>query len=277
MLTPNLTELRRAHPDTGDRLADIAASASQLAANAGITAILATLSARGMLLAKANGDWFHVPARSHEVFDVSGAGDTVVATLSAALAAGVDPESAVELANHAAGVVVCKSGTAVVSPGEIITATSPAAATTDWDEAARDCRKWQKNGQRVGFTNGCFDLLHPGHLYLLQAAASQCDKLIVGINSDASVRRLKGETRPVQTAEQRAAAIQQLSFVDGIAVFDEDTPLELITALQPDRIFKGGDYKADDVVGGPVVAATGGDVVIIPTHGSHSSSSLIER
>lgn len=277
VLTPNLTELRRAHPEAGNELEDIAKAASQLAKDAGISAILATLSARGMLLAEASGEWFHVPARSHEVFDVSGAGDTVAATLAAALAADVGMEPAVELANHAAGVVVCKSGTAVVSPGEIITATSPTPSTTDWDDAANACCEWQEGDQRVGFTNGCFDLLHPGHIYLLKAAAEQCDKLIVGINSDASVRRLKGETRPVQTAEQRAAAIQQLSFVDGVAIFDEDTPLELITAIQPDFIFKGGDYKADEVVGGTVVAARGGNVVIIPTHGSHSSSALIER
>ena len=277
VLTPNLTELHRARSVPGDRLEEIAATASQLASDAGISAILATLSARGMLLARADGSWFHIPARSLEVFDVSGAGDTVVATLAAGLAADIEMEAAVELANHAAGVVVRKSGTAVVSPGEIIAATSPPAATADWESASQACREWQDNGQQVGFTNGCFDLLHPGHLYLLQAAATQCDTLVVGINSDASVRRLKGETRPLQTAEQRAAAIKQLDFVDAVTIFDEDTPRELITFLQPDRVFKGGDYKVEDVVGREVVAARGGDVVIIATHGSHSSSALIGR
>lgn len=277
ILTPNLAELKRAKPDTGESLEDIASSASQLAAEAGIGAILATLSARGMMLAQADGTYFHVPAQSREVFDVSGAGDTVVATLAAAIAAGVDMDAAVQLANQAAGVVVVKSGTAVVTPGEIMAATSPPAADTKWDNRANETRQWQLEGQRVGFTNGCFDLLHPGHLFLLRTAAAQCDRLIVGINSDASVRRLKGETRPVQTEEQRAAAIAQLDFVDGVAIFAEDTPLELITALQPDRLFKGGDYQAENVVGGDVVAARGGDVVIIPTHGSHSSSALIGR
>ena len=119
-------------------------------------------------------------------------------------------------------------------------------------------------------------MLHPGHLHLLASAAAGADKLVLGINSDASVRRLKGDGRPVQSAEMRAAALAQLPFVDAVAIFDEDTPLELVTALQPDRIFKGGDYRAEDVVGGDIAAARGGDVVIIPTLGSHSSTRLID-
>ncbi len=275
LLTPNLAELRTATALSDDTLDSIAAAAGGLAAANDIGAILATLSARGMLLAHADGNWTHAPAEARAVFDVSGAGDTVVAMLAACIAAGIRHEDALSLANMAAGVVVGKSGTAVVSPGELITAAGPAGGPAQWQQATEICAAWQKDGQRVGFTNGCFDLLHPGHLTLLASAASQSDRLIVGLNSDASVRRLKGDGRPVQSAATRAAALAQLPFVDAVVLFETDTPRELITALQPDRLFKGGDYRAADVVGRDVVAARGGDVVIIPTLGSHSTSALI--
>lgn len=276
LLTPNLTELRVATGLADDSLEAIARAAGTLAATHSIDAILATLSARGMLLSDATGDWQHAPAEAREVFDVSGAGDTVVAMLAACLAAGIAHHDALPLANLAAGVVVGKSGTAVASPGEIIAASMPGTTSTSWADAADACESWRKTGQSIGFTNGCFDLLHPGHLHLLASAAAGADKLVLGINSDASVRRLKGDGRPVQSAEMRAAALAQLPFVDAVAIFDEDTPLELVTALQPDRIFKGGDYRAEDVVGGDIAAARGGDVVIIPTLGSHSSTRLID-
>ena len=275
LLTPNLDELRAATGLVDDDLEAIANATSTLAATHSIDSILATLSARGMLLSDAAGDWQHAPAEAREVFDVSGAGDTVVAMLAACVAAGIAHQDALPLANLAAGVVVGKSGTAVASPGEIISAGMPGAISTSWADAADACETWRKSGQSVGFTNGCFDMLHPGHLHLLASAADAADRLVVGINSDASVRRLKGDGRPVQSAEIRAAALAQLPFVGAVAIFDEDTPLELITALQPDRVFKGGDYRAEDVVGGDIAAARGGDVVIIPTLGSHSSTRLI--
>lgn len=276
LLTPNLSELRKTGIVEGDSLEDIAAGASKLATAHKMEAILVTLSARGMLLARADGSWHHAPAQAREVFDVSGAGDTVIAMLSAALAADSPPADAVALANIAASVVVGKSGTAIASPGEIILMAGAKTPPTDWAHWGITCTGWREDGQKIGFANGCFDLLHPGHIHLLQQAASQCDRLVVGLNSDDSVRRLKGESRPVQTAEQRAAALQALDFVDGVAVFGEDTPLDLITTLQPDVIFKGGDYRPEDVVGGDVVAARGGDVVIISTLGSHSSTGLIK-
>jgi len=276
LLTPNLSELRKTGAIDGDSLEEIAAGASMLAKTHRIDSILVTLSSRGMLLAHADGSWHHAPARAREVFDVSGAGDTVIAMLSATLASNAPMADAVVLANIAASVVVGKSGTAIATPGEIILMAGAKAPPTDWAHWGTVCTQWRENGQKIGFANGCFDLLHPGHIYLLQQAASQCDRLIVGLNSDDSVRRLKGEARPVQTAEQRAAALQALDFVDGVAVFGEDTPLELITTLQPDFIFKGGDYRPEDVVGREVVAARGGDVKIISTLGSHSSTSLIK-
>lgn len=275
LLTPNLSELRKTGGIKGDSLEEIAAGASALASKHRVEAILVTLSARGMLLAHADGNWHHAPAQAREVFDVSGAGDTVIAMLSAALAGGAPMDQAVALANMAASVVVGKSGTAIASPGEVILMAGAKTPPTDWAHWGITCTGWRESGQTIGFANGCFDLLHPGHIYLLQQAASQCDRLIVGLNSDESVRRLKGQTRPFQAAEQRAAALQALDFIDGVAVFAQDTPLELITTLQPDFIFKGGDYRPEDVVGRDVVAARGGDVIIISTLGSHSSTGMI--
>ena len=275
LLTPNLAELRRTGIVAGDTLEQIAAGASRLAAAHDMEAILVTLSARGMLLAGADGSWHHAPAQAREVFDVSGAGDTVIAMMAAALAGGIDRAAAMSLANIAASVVVAKSGTAIATPGEIIDQAGASTPPLDWPHWAATCQTWRETGQSIGFANGCFDLLHPGHMYLLQEAAAQCDRLIVGLNSDASVRRLKGDGRPAQPAERRAAAMIQLPFIDGVAIFDEDTPLELVTALQPDFIFKGGDYLPEDVVGADIVKARGGEVRIVPTLGSHSSTSLI--
>ncbi|HCD78534.1 MAG TPA: D-glycero-beta-D-manno-heptose-7-phosphate kinase, partial [Alphaproteobacteria bacterium] len=183
LLTPNLAELRAATGLVDDDLEAIANATSTLAATHSIDAILATLSARGMLLSDAAGDWQHAPAEAREVFDVSGAGDTVVAMLAACVAAGIAHQDALPLANLAAGVVVGKSGTAVASPGEIISAGMPGAISTSWADAADACETWRKSGQSVGFTNGCFDMLHPGHFHLLASAAGAADRLVVGINS----------------------------------------------------------------------------------------------
>ena len=276
MLTPNLGELRSATGLTGDALEDVAEAAAKLARRHDIGSVLVTLSARGMLLVNKDGSWTHNPAKTLEVFDVSGAGDTVIAMIGAALAGGMSDAEAVKLANIAAGVVVAKSGTAAACPGEIISMAGAIPPRLEQHQLAALCEDWRKDGHRIGFANGCFDLLHPGHLHLLKTAASSCDKLVVGLNSDESVRRLKGETRPIQNEDQRAAVLSQLPFVDGVACFGEDTPLELITALQPDIIFKGGDYTAETVVGADIAAARGGDVVIVPTLGSHSSSAIID-
>ena len=277
MLTPNLGELQNAAGLTSESLEDVAEAAATLARHHDIKSILVTLSARGMLLVNEDGSWTHDPAKTLEVFDVSGAGDTVIAMIGAALAGGMADTEAVRLANIAAGVVVAKSGTAAACPGEIIAMGGAIPPRLDQHQIAALCEDWRKDGHRIGFANGCFDLLHPGHIHLLKTAASACDRLVVGLNSDASVRRLKGETRPVQDEDQRAAVLSQLPFVDGVAVFGQDTPLELITVLQPDLIFKGGDYTAETVVGAEIAAARGGDVVIVPTQGSHSSSAIIDN
>ena len=277
VLTPNLAELQSATQSELSNIDDIARISAKLAKEHRIGAIMATLSARGVLLASASGDTTHIPAMARDVFDVSGAGDTVVATFSASIAAGVDFATAASIANLAASIVVEKSGTAVVSPGEIIARLATAMPPTDWAHWTAKCHEWRNAGVRVGFTNGCFDVLHPGHMFLLDDAAQRCDKLIVGLNSDASVQQLKGPTRPLQNAETRAKVLASLPDVAGVVIFDEDTPLELITALQPDILVKGGDYKADEVVGGDVVRARGGEVIITSTLGSHSSTNLASR
>ncbi len=277
ILTPNLAELQLAVDAQLDDLESIALAASDIAASHCIGAVMTTLSARGIILANAEGVITHQEAAARDVFDVSGAGDTVVATLAAATAGGLPLADSVRLANLAAGIAVGKTGTAIVSPGEMIAYTTPAPLPTSIAYWQKKCEEWRAEGLRIGFTNGCFDLLHPGHLFLLTDAAHRCDRLIVGLNSDASVRVLKGPSRPSQTARTRADVLGSLEMVAGVAIFEEETPLALITALQPDLLVKGGDYNTEDVVGGNVVLARGGDIVITPTLGRHSSTSIILR
>jgi D-beta-D-heptose 7-phosphate kinase/D-beta-D-heptose 1-phosphate adenosyltransferase len=274
ILTPNLHELSQAVGAQLVALDAIAAAATQLAQDNDIDTVLTTLSARGILASRTDGSHFHDPARTRDVFDVSGAGDTVVAVISAAMAAGAALEDAVALANHAAGVAVGKSGTAIVSPGEVLAHMNLSNAVLTPAALAQTCQNWRAGGDKIAFANGCFDILHPGHISLLRHAAATADRLIVGLNSDASVRRLKGLGRPLQSTATRAGVLAALDIVDAVVAFDEDTPKNLITLLQPDFIVKGGDYKADDVVGSEIVKARGGKVIIVPTHAAYSTSKL---
>lgn len=277
ILTPNLSELRAASDEALNEIDDIIKVAHKLVAKHELGAILSTLSARGMVLTLSDGTTIHGAATARDVFDVSGAGDTVVASVAVCMAQNIEHPLAVDIANLAAGVAVAKSGTAIVSPGEILAQLPAPQIATDWPHWAEQCRQWRQSGAKVGFTNGCFDLLHPGHIYLLQQAATHCDRLIVGLNSDLSVKRLKGNNRPLQACDSRANVLSSLPFIDGVAVFDEDTPLDLVGTLQPDVIIKGGDYKASDIVGADIVNARGGKVIIIPTLGTHSTSAIINR
>ena len=236
---------------------------------------MTTLSARGILASQGDGTQFHDPARTRDVFDVSGAGDTVVAVISAAIASGAQLELAVALANHAAGVAVGKSGTAIVTAGEILAHMPLSKPVIEASALAGICQDWRDAGDKIAFTNGCFDLLHPGHIHVLRQAAATADRLVVGLNSDASVRRLKGDTRPLQRAEQRAAALAAFDLVDAVCIFEEDTPQNLISLLQPDFIVKGGDYQPADVIGGDIVKKRGGKVVIVPTYAAYSTSKLV--
>jgi D-beta-D-heptose 7-phosphate kinase/D-beta-D-heptose 1-phosphate adenosyltransferase len=218
------------------------------------------------------------------VRDVSGAGDTVTATVAAMLAMGADLEAAARAANAAAAVVVGKRGTATVSFTELRAMLLPPAlrayeeklalASTTLDERLHE---WRRAGLRIGFTNGCFDLLHPGHLKVLAEARAACDRLVVGLNSDASARRLKGEGRPIQDEISRAQLLAALEAVDLVAIFEEDTPLELIRQVRPHVLVKGGDYTKEQVVGREIVEAAGGEVLLVELMPERSTTRLVER
>jgi D-beta-D-heptose 7-phosphate kinase/D-beta-D-heptose 1-phosphate adenosyltransferase len=225
----------------------------------------------------------HFPAQALEVADVSGAGDTMVAALAVALAAGASLPEAAMLANITAGISVGKKGTATVAQTELLNAlhTDGLASTErkvrELEEAKLQTAAWRAQGLRVGFANGCFDLIHPGHVYLLNQARAGCDRLIVALNTDASVRRLKGPTRPVQNEDARAIVMASLSPVDMVVLFDENTPLELIRALRPDVLIKGADYTVEQVVGADLVLGWGGQVKLVDLREGHSTSGTIRR
>ena len=223
-----------------------------------------------------------IPTEAQEVFDVSGAGDTMVALLAAGLANGLDPVEAARLANLAAGIVVGHVGTVPVPLDELrdrFTAVQHGCTgkVMTWAQAAARTAAWQTAGRRVVFTNGCFDLLHPGHIRLLEQARDAGDRLVVGLNSDASVRRLKGPTRPVNSEADRGTVLAALSSVDAVVVFDQDTPLDLILALKPQVLVKGADYVESAIVGAAEVRSWGGDVVRIGLVPGKSSTAMIER
>src|SRR6185369_4160468 len=219
-----------------------------------------------------------------KVRDVSGAGDTVAAVLALALAAGADWETALRMANAAAAVAVGKKGTATVTADELRRKILPHAylaaeekIVTVGGDLDVHLQEWRRQGLRVGFTNGCFDILHPGHVKVLTAARGACDRLIVGLNSDASVKRLKGEGRPVQDERARAEVLAALEAVDLVAIFEEDTPIGLITQIRPSVLVKGGDYTREQVVGHEVVEAAGGTVMLVDILKGFSTTTLVDR
>jgi D-beta-D-heptose 7-phosphate kinase / D-beta-D-heptose 1-phosphate adenosyltransferase len=237
-----------------------------------------------MTLVPRNGEAIHVPALPVKVRDVSGAGDTVAATLALALAADADWETALRMATAAAAVAVSKKGTASVTAAELRRKILPHAflaaeekIIASGDDLDAQLLDWRKQGLRIGFTNGCFDILHPGHVKVLTAARGACDRLIVGLNSDASVKRLKGEGRPVQDERARAEVLAALEAVDLVAVFEEDTPIRLIAEIRPSVLVKGGDYTREQVVGHEIVEAHGGEVVLVDVLPGHSTTSLVNR
>ncbi len=244
--------------------------------------LTATLSEKGIALVRP-GSRFLAPAVARQVFDVSGAGDTVIAVLALCLASALPPETAVELANMAAGIVVGKVGTVPVEKYELLAALAPEIALHAEDkvlvlpELVSRIALWKANGERVVFTNGCFDLLHVGHITVLEQAHRFGDRLIVAINSDASVRGLKGPSRPIVGERERGRVLAALAAVDAVVVFGEPTPLELILATRPDVIVKGGDYNPDTVVGASEVLSWGGQVKIVPIVEGFSTTRLIEK
>jgi D-beta-D-heptose 7-phosphate kinase/D-beta-D-heptose 1-phosphate adenosyltransferase len=246
-------------------------------------AIVVTRAGKGMSLARRGGDVSHFPGRAREVFDVSGAGDTGLAALGLALGAGASLEQAVQLAILASGVVVGKSGTAVVSPAELIEAEMSQHASlahakvTPLDDLAAEVEAWRAMGLKIGFTNGCFDILHRGHVAYLAQARSWCDRLVVALNTDASVTRLKGEVRPINDLDSRAVVIGGLASVDRVTSFDDPTPIALIERLRPDVLIKGSDYTREGVVGGDLVESWGGEVLLADFRDGYSTTRAIEK
>jgi D-beta-D-heptose 7-phosphate kinase/D-beta-D-heptose 1-phosphate adenosyltransferase len=282
-ITPNRKELGEAVGRSVFGDTEIEAAARVLIATYDFEFVVATRSEKGISVIGTD-DARHLSTQAREVFDVTGAGDTAIASFALSLAAGASRAVAAAIANASAGVVVGKRGTARLSAEELLGALSRTHgplvhrdAVLDLDGAVRLATGWKKEGLSVGFTNGCFDILHAGHVSLLNSARSQCDRLILGLNSDASVRRLKGAGRPVNDQRDRACVLAALASVDAVVVFDDDTPIRLIEALLPDLLFKGADYSLDQVVGADAVQKSGGRVVLVDLVDGRSTTGTIGR
>ncbi|SEC50998.1 D-glycero-beta-D-manno-heptose-7-phosphate kinase [Terriglobus roseus] len=284
-ICPNLQELSAATGIDAYRTDDLLQAGRDLLPALGIEFLTVTMSEKGIRVLRHDGllEEIHSPARAREVFDVSGAGDTVIATLAAGLAGGLAVDSAVELANVAAGIVVAKLGTVPVAAHEIVaeltmsSGIASADKVLEFDRAVARVAEWRASGESIVFTNGCFDLLHIGHITLLEDCRRFGSKLIVGMNTDRSVSDLKGPTRPIVGQNERTKVMAALGSVDMVVLFDEETPLNLIRAMKPDVLVKGGDYNVQTVVGHEDVIAAGGRVEIVPTVEGFSTSNIVKK
>jgi D-beta-D-heptose 7-phosphate kinase/D-beta-D-heptose 1-phosphate adenosyltransferase len=280
LVKPNQNEFRVAVGSWSSEQ-EMVLKAQTMMSNLGFSSMLVTRGSEGMTLVQSNGQLMHLPARSREVFDVSGAGDTVIATLAAALAAGESLVDAVQLCNIAAGIVVTKLGTASVSGPELRLEVAETRASAKGvmtrEQLITAVAEARADGQRVVFTNGCFDILHAGHVEYLTEARQRGDRLIVAINDDAGVRRLKGEGRPINTVDRRQTMLAGLEAVDWVVSFPEDTPEALLELVRPDVLVKGGDYSVDQVVGGDIVTAYGGEVSVLKLVDGLSTTALAEK
>ncbi|WP_340615918.1 bifunctional D-glycero-beta-D-manno-heptose-7-phosphate kinase/D-glycero-beta-D-manno-heptose 1-phosphate adenylyltransferase HldE [Xenorhabdus entomophaga] len=279
LLTPNMSEFEAVvgHCKDDD---DLVQKGTQLVQDLELNALLITRSERGMSLLRVGQPPLHLPTQAQEVFDVTGAGDTVIGVLATALAAGKPLNEACYLANAAAGVVVGKLGTSTVSPVELENAVRGRAETgfgvmseAQLKEVVAQARQ---RGERIVMTNGCFDILHAGHVSYLSNARKLGDRLIVAVNSDASTKRLKGETRPVNPLEQRMIVLSALESVDWVVEFEEDTPQRLIAGILPDILVKGGDYKPEEIAGSEEVWAAGGEVKVLNFEDGISTTNIIK-
>ncbi|GAA0869901.1 D-glycero-beta-D-manno-heptose-7-phosphate kinase [Brevundimonas basaltis] len=283
LIKPNASELAGATGLPVETDAEIEAALAALLKATTAKAVVVTRAGKGMSLMRRGGAVRHFPGRAREVFDVSGAGDTGLAALGLALGGGASLETAVEFAILASGVVVGKAGTAVVTPAELIDAemsqhaAGAHAKVAPVDELADVVEGWKRRGLKVGFTNGCFDILHRGHVAYLAQARGWCDRLVVALNTDASVRRLKGEGRPINDLDSRAVVIGGLTSVDRVTSFDEPTPLALIERLRPDVLIKGADYTREGVVGGDLVESWGGEVRLATFEDGYSTTKTIAK
>jgi D-beta-D-heptose 7-phosphate kinase/D-beta-D-heptose 1-phosphate adenosyltransferase len=281
-LTPNRQEFEVA-AGLGDQSDGAFADAGhRLRGELGLDFLVVTEGERGITLFDERGAG-RFPAVAREVFDVSGAGDTVIATLTAGIVTGLGVDDALALANLAAGIVVGKVGTTPIDRGELLDALRADAAAAHLQKIftlealLRTVAQWRARGERIVFTNGCYDLLHVGHVTLLARAQHSGTRLIVGLNTDRSVRALKGDSRPVVNQGDRAQVLASLSSVDAVILFDEDTPLRLIEAIRPDVLVKGGDYSEEQVVGADEVKSWGGTVLLVPLVEGRSTTKMLSR
>jgi D-beta-D-heptose 7-phosphate kinase/D-beta-D-heptose 1-phosphate adenosyltransferase len=280
LVTPNLAEFESVVGHCRDEQ-EIAAKGTALMAEHDLDALLITRGEQGMTLLRRDSAALHLPARAREVYDVTGAGDTVISVLAATLAAGEDLAQATALANLAAGIVVAKLGTATVSVPEIRRALHEDGVVergvVSDEQLLAAVEQARGRGETVVMTNGCFDILHAGHVAYLQEARRLGERLIIAVNDDDSVRRLKGATRPINSLDHRMAVLAALQCVDWVVPFAEDTPRDVICRVRPDYLVKGGDYRPEQVAGYDCVTAGGGQVKILDYHAGHSTSRIIER
>ncbi len=280
-ITPNAQETEAATGCDTRTVEGCRTAARRLIEHVGFKVVVITRGAQGIYWLAADGSEGDAGTRARAVFDVTGAGDTVIAVLALARAAGLPVAEAVELANAAAGLVVEKLGAATVTPAELANALvhgfTTAGKVTTLEGAVALVRRWRAEGRRVALTNGCFDLLHPGHVQSLEFARSHGDVLLVAVNDDASVRRAKGRDRPVQGIEQRLRLLASLACVDAVFAFREDTPGRIVKAVAPDVLVKSEDWKTKGVVGRELVEESGGTVLLAPLLPGESTSALIER
>ena len=280
LLTPNIAELEAVVGVCASE-AELSEKGLALIAELGLEALLVTRGEKGMTLLRPGHKEMHLPARAREVYDVTGAGDTVIAVLAAALTAGEDFPEAVTLANLAASIVVGKSGTAAVSAPELRRALQlekgSERGVVNATQLLADLEDARSGGEKIVFTNGCFDLLHAGHVAYLEQARTLGDRLVVAVNSDESVRKLKGEGRPINTVNRRMAVLAGLEAVDWVVPFADDTPEALLAVLKPDILVKGGDYDKEGVVGWEIVEAYGGEVRALNLVDDCSTTAMVEK
>lgn len=287
LVTPNLHEIWLATGISGDSDDSAVSAGHNVLERTRIGAVLVTRSEKGMTLVQRTAEPVHIPTVAREVADVVGAGDTVIAALALVVGAGAALDEAAYIANAAAGVAVGKRGTATVSRAELLTeldrqsrtvaTTSSAVKVVSRAAAVAQVEAWKLHGLSVGFTNGCFDILHVGHVGIIEFARANCDRLVVALNSDGSVARLKGPSRPVNSEMDRARVISAIGAVDLVVIFDEDTPLQFIEEIEPDVLVKGADYEVAEIVGGASVMARGGRVLRFELVPGHSTTQVISR
>ncbi|CAN7709941.1 bifunctional D-glycero-beta-D-manno-heptose-7-phosphate kinase/D-glycero-beta-D-manno-heptose 1-phosphate adenylyltransferase HldE [Pseudomonas solani] len=280
LITPNLNEFETIVGRCTDE-ADLVAKGAQLMRELDLGALLVTRGEHGMTLLRPDQPALHLPARAREVFDVTGAGDTVISTLAASLAAGEDLPQAVALANLAAGIVVGKLGTAAISAPELRRAVQREQGSErgvlSLDQLLLAIEDARAHGEKIVFTNGCFDILHAGHVTYLEQARAQGDRLVLAVNDDASVSRLKGPGRPINSVDRRMAVLAGLGAVDWVVSFSEDTPERLLGQVKPDILVKGGDYGIEQVVGADIVKAYGGEVRVLGLVENSSTTAIVEK